>query len=72
MEINDNPVCLYDVKAIRLVKARAVRETRPFANALAVTVLENLGKTEANTSANKSKGKSTHGKEESETGGEGG
>ena len=42
MEFNLVPIRLTDFEAIRLVRARAKKETRSAANALAVTVREAL------------------------------
>ena len=43
MEINDKPIRLTEVKAIRLVKERAIREGRSAANAAHQTIIEALG-----------------------------
>ena len=42
MELDDKAIRITDVRAVRLAKARAVRENRSFANAAAVTIIEHL------------------------------
>jgi len=42
MENNDKPILLRDRTAIRLAKARARKEHRPIANAVAATMIESL------------------------------
>ena len=43
MVLNDKHIQISDVRAIRLAKARALRENRSFANAAAVSIIERLG-----------------------------
>jgi hypothetical protein len=43
MVLDDKAIKIYDVRAIRLAKARALKENRSFANAAAVSIIERLG-----------------------------
>lgn len=49
VDIDDKPIRFTDVRAVRLVKRRAVKENRSFANAVAVTIIERLGGADSNT-----------------------
>ena len=42
-EINNKPIRLTDIEALRLIKLRALKEKRSAANAAALTIIESLG-----------------------------
>ena len=44
VEINDKPIRLTDIEALRLIKLRALKEKRSAANAAALTIIESLGR----------------------------
>lgn len=43
MKVNKKPILLQNSEAIKLAEERAVREHRPKAQAVAVTIIEHLG-----------------------------
>ena len=43
-DINDMPIRLTDIEALRLIKLRALKEKRSAANAAALTIIESLGR----------------------------
>jgi len=43
-DINDKPIRLTDIEALRLIKLRALKEKRSAANAAALTIIESLGR----------------------------
>jgi len=43
-DINDKPIRLTDIEALRLIKRRALKEKRSAANAAALTIIESLGR----------------------------
>lgn len=56
MVINDKPIRLTDVRAVKLAKERAVRENRSAANAAAHTIIEALGNKNNITQGDKGQG----------------
>ena len=65
MVLDDKAIKIYDVRAIRLAKARALKENRSFANAAAVSIIERLGGHEDNEKRTQCQGK-TDGKHSQE------